>query len=148
MGNPRCAIFLCVSLTAVCSAHHLTASPPSPRQAAAWMDLIAARSRCPASPTTPSWRSSRCKCVSKPWRDLIADRLCCKDLPQTLQGFLYFGVGSRGGGDSSSDGAADANGGDRASSRDRMLFRHDNGRFINLLGKTMPLLCNDTDVYY
>jgi hypothetical protein len=29
-GNPRCAIFLCVSLTAACSAYHLTASPPSP----------------------------------------------------------------------------------------------------------------------
>ncbi|TVU41220.1 hypothetical protein EJB05_14721, partial [Eragrostis curvula] len=31
----------------------------------------------------------RSKCVSKPWRDLIADRLRCKKLPQTLAGFLY-----------------------------------------------------------
>jgi hypothetical protein len=47
---------------------------------------------------------------------------------------------SHGDGDDSSDGAADANGGDRANSRDEMLLRHGNGCFINLLGKTMPLL--------
>jgi hypothetical protein len=112
------------------------------------MDPIAARSRCPASPTTPSWRSSRASAprrsadpsASKPWCDLIADRLGCKDLPRSLQGFLCFQSGSRGGGDGSSDGAADANGGDPASNRDGMLLRHGNGRFINLLGKTMPLL--------
>jgi hypothetical protein len=47
---------------------------------------------------------------------------------------------SRGDGDDISDGAADANGGDHTSARDRMLLRHNNGCFINLLGKIMPLL--------
>lgn len=81
----------------------------------------------------------RSKCVSKPWRDLIADRLYCKDLPQSLQGFLYFDVRRRGDGHDAA--AANAYGGDLAGSRDGMLLRHGHaGRFIDLLGKPMPLL--------
>ncbi|PWZ24328.1 hypothetical protein Zm00014a_027221 [Zea mays] len=81
----------------------------------------------------------RSKCVSKPWRDLIADRLYCKDLPQSLQGFLYFDVGRRGDGHDAA--AANAYGGDLAGSRDGMLLRHGHaGRFIDPLGKPMPLL--------
>ncbi|CAL4890806.1 unnamed protein product [Urochloa decumbens] len=32
----------------------------------------------------------RSKCVSRSWRDLIATRLRCTTLPQTLEGFFYF----------------------------------------------------------
>jgi hypothetical protein len=31
----------------------------------------------------------RSKCVSKAWRDLIVDRLRCRKLPLTLEGFFY-----------------------------------------------------------
>jgi hypothetical protein len=34
----------------------------------------------------------RSKCVSKPWRDLIADPLHRKKLPQTLEGFFHDGA--------------------------------------------------------
>ncbi|KAL6647303.1 hypothetical protein ACP70R_014740 [Stipagrostis hirtigluma subsp. patula] len=37
----------------------------------------------------PAKSLCRFKCVSKPWRDLIADRLGCRNIPQTLQGFIY-----------------------------------------------------------
>ena len=63
----------------------------------------------------------RSKCVSKPWRDLIADRLRCRNLPQTLQGFLYF--------DGGSDGDAS---GDLVGSRSEKMPRPNYGRFINL----------------
>ena len=37
----------------------------------------------------------RSKCVSKPWRDLIADPLHRKKLPQTLEGFFHGSAGGR-----------------------------------------------------
>jgi len=37
----------------------------------------------------------RSTCVSKPWRDLIADPLHRKKLPQTLEGFFHGGAGGR-----------------------------------------------------
>ncbi|XP_039802956.1 F-box protein At2g40910-like [Panicum virgatum] len=36
----------------------------------------------------PARSLCRFKCVSKAWRDLIADRHNCKKLPQTLEGFF------------------------------------------------------------
>ncbi|KAK3126582.1 hypothetical protein QOZ80_7AG0558820 [Eleusine coracana subsp. coracana] len=47
--------------------------------------LVEILTRLPAKPLC------RSKCVSKPWRDLIADRLHCRKSPQTLQGFFYGG---------------------------------------------------------
>ncbi|TKW30865.1 hypothetical protein SEVIR_2G066000v4 [Setaria viridis] len=61
----------------------------------------------------PARSISRFKCVSKPWRDLIADPLYRKRLPQTLEGFFC------------SDGAGAAGG-----------FRW---RFISLPGRSAPL---------
>ncbi|OEL28192.1 hypothetical protein BAE44_0010787 [Dichanthelium oligosanthes] len=61
----------------------------------------------------PARSIHRFKCVSKPWRDLIADPLNRKRLPQTLEGFFF------------SDGAAAAAAG----------FR---GRFIGLPGRSAP----------
>lgn len=70
--------------------------------------LVEILSRLPAKPLC------RFKCVSKPWRDLIADRLHCRKFPQTLHGFIY------------GDGEA---------------HRGDNyGHFINTLGKSVPLI--------
>ncbi|CAM0147253.1 unnamed protein product [Urochloa decumbens] len=63
----------------------------------------------------------RFKCVSKSWHDLIAGRLRCNRLPQTLEGFFY-----------AYDGTSDAGGG---VSPDRAVH----GRFINTLGKSAPL---------
>ena len=37
----------------------------------------------------PAMYLCRSKCVSKAWRDLIADRLHCRKLPLTLEGFFY-----------------------------------------------------------
>ncbi|TVU41965.1 hypothetical protein EJB05_15529, partial [Eragrostis curvula] len=37
----------------------------------------------------PAKSLCRFKCVSKPWRDLIADLLRCRKFPQTLEGFFY-----------------------------------------------------------
>ncbi|OEL28195.1 hypothetical protein BAE44_0010786 [Dichanthelium oligosanthes] len=76
----------------------------------------------------------RSKCVSKPWRDLIADGLRCKNLPQTLQGFLYFNGGN---GDGNSEGNDNGN---LVSSRTKRLPRPNYGHFINLLGESVPLL--------
>ena len=36
----------------------------------------------------PAKSRFRFKCVSKPWCDLIADRLRCRKFPQTLEGFF------------------------------------------------------------
>ncbi|CAM0875137.1 unnamed protein product [Alopecurus aequalis] len=46
----------------------------------------------------PARSVRRFKCVSTPWRDLIADPVNRKKLPQTLAGFLY-SARNRGGGD-------------------------------------------------
>jgi hypothetical protein len=62
----------------------------------------------------PARSLCRFKCVSKPWRDLIGDRLRCSKFPQTLQGFIY------------GDGEAHAG--------------ENYGHFINPLGKPVPLI--------
>ncbi|CAN6203241.1 unnamed protein product [Urochloa humidicola] len=67
--------------------------------------LVEILSRLPAKPRF------RFKCVSKPWCDLIADRLRCRKFPQTLEGF-FFG------------GKDDAN----------------YGHFVDLLGRDSPLI--------
>ncbi|CAN6357158.1 unnamed protein product [Urochloa humidicola] len=67
----------------------------------------------------------RSKCVSTAWRDLIAGRLRCTNLPQNLEGFFYFFDGDHDkhdGGDSSNDDAPVAY-----------------GHFIDTLGKPAPL---------
>ncbi|CAL4897582.1 unnamed protein product [Urochloa decumbens] len=46
----------------------------------------------------PAKSLCRFKCVSKAWRDLIADRLRCTNLPQTLAGFFLNVSGNDGGG--------------------------------------------------
>ncbi|CAM0147252.1 unnamed protein product [Urochloa decumbens] len=46
----------------------------------------------------PAKSLCRFKCVSKSWRDLIADRLRCNKLPQTLAGFFLNDSGNDGGG--------------------------------------------------
>ncbi|CAN6203239.1 unnamed protein product [Urochloa humidicola] len=61
----------------------------------------------------------RFKCVSKHWRDLIADPLHRKRLPQTLEGFFC------------SDGSGGGNDGGGAGFR---------GQFINLPGRSAPLV--------
>ncbi|CAN6339057.1 unnamed protein product [Urochloa humidicola] len=38
----------------------------------------------------PARSLCRSKCVSRSWRDLIAGRLRCTNLPQALEGFFYF----------------------------------------------------------
>ncbi|RCV19575.1 hypothetical protein SETIT_3G396800v2 [Setaria italica] len=70
----------------------------------------------------PAKSLCRFKCVSRAWRDLIADRLRCKKLPQTLAGFFVNDGDEIHGGDSDDDGS------------DRVV-----GRFINTLGRFVPL---------
>ncbi|PUZ68751.1 hypothetical protein GQ55_2G053900 [Panicum hallii var. hallii] len=67
--------------------------------------LVEILSRVPAKPRF------RFKCVSKPWCELIADRLRCRKFPQTLEGFLFGG-----------------------SSGDNF------GHFVDLLGRPSPLV--------
>ncbi|XP_039798789.1 putative F-box protein At3g52320 isoform X2 [Panicum virgatum] len=74
----------------------------------------------------PAKSLCRFKCVSRAWRDLIADRLRCNRLPQTLEGFYVFD-----GDDETQGGSSDAGG----VSPDRVVH----GRFINALGKSSPL---------
>uniref|UniRef100_A0A0A9F434 F-box domain-containing protein n=1 Tax=Arundo donax TaxID=35708 RepID=A0A0A9F434_ARUDO len=62
----------------------------------------------------PAKSLGRFKCVSKPCRDLIADRLRCRKFPQTLQGFVY------------GDGETHAG--------------ENYGHFINPLGASVPLI--------
>ncbi|XP_066391982.1 F-box protein At2g23160-like [Miscanthus floridulus] len=58
-------------------------------------DTEAAASGLPDDPLVeilsrvPAKSPCRFKCVSKAWRDLIADPLHCKKLPQALQGFFF-----------------------------------------------------------
>jgi hypothetical protein len=90
----------------------------------------------------------RSKCVSKAWCDLIADRLRCRKLPLTLEGFFYGcvyesrkedrddlfrdssdGSGSEG---NDEDGGGECKG-DKSSS-------HACGHFINLSERSVPLV--------
>ena len=103
-------------LTLIASRSQLAALPSSPTGGVdGAMDnglpddpLVEVLSRLPAKSIC------RFKCVSKPWRDLIANRLRCRKFPQTLQGFIY------------GDGEARAG--------------ENYGHFINPLGKPVPLI--------
>ncbi|KAF8736309.1 hypothetical protein HU200_014364 [Digitaria exilis] len=61
----------------------------------------------------PAKSRFRFKCVSKPWRDLLTDRLRCRKFPQTLEGFFLGG-----------------------SSGDKDNF----GNFIDISGRPSPLV--------
>ncbi|CAL4904934.1 unnamed protein product [Urochloa decumbens] len=63
------------------------------------------------------------KCVSKAWRDLIADRLHCKKLPEGLAGFFLNDGDEMPGG-----------GGGGGVGKDRVV-----GHLVNTLGRFMPL---------
>ncbi|CAL4904937.1 unnamed protein product [Urochloa decumbens] len=69
----------------------------------------------------PAKSICRFKCVSRSWRDLIADRLRCTNLPQTLEGFFFDGD----------------EGGDSGGDDDDAPVVY--GHFINTLGKPAPL---------
>ncbi|CAN6213365.1 unnamed protein product [Urochloa humidicola] len=81
----------------------------------------------------------RFKCVSKAWCDLIADRLHCRKLPQTLEGFFYFGdgVGQGDGGDQGE--GSNMDGGDGNGDGSKNLTHRGRGQFVNLLGRFVPL---------
>ncbi|KAF8655639.1 hypothetical protein HU200_060956 [Digitaria exilis] len=77
----------------------------------------------------PAKSLCRSKCVSRSWRDLIAGRLRCTTLPQTLAGFFYVyddgdDVACRCDGCSSGGGACS----------DRVI-----GRFVDTTGRSVPL---------
>ncbi|CAN6222518.1 unnamed protein product [Urochloa humidicola] len=81
----------------------------------------------------------RFKCISKSWCDLITDRLRCRKLPRTLEGFFYGcvdGIGSNvyGFGYSSSEDE------DECGGKDENLPNQVRGHFINLLGRPVPLV--------
>ncbi|CAN6222522.1 unnamed protein product [Urochloa humidicola] len=90
----------------------------------------------------------RAKCVSKAWCSLIADRLRCRKLPLTLEGFFYGCVDGLHNEDSSGDdeesgseddkegGGQDGNEG----GKDEKSSHHASGHFINLLGRSVPLV--------
>ncbi|CAM0147256.1 unnamed protein product [Urochloa decumbens] len=77
----------------------------------------------------PAKSLCRFKCVSTSWRDLIADRLRCTNLPQTLEGFFYAFDGDD---DAEIHGGGDSDGDDD----DAPVVC---GHFINTLGKPAPL---------
>jgi hypothetical protein len=104
----------------------------------------------------------RSKCVSKDWCELISDRLRCRKLPQTLEGFFYGCVddfscdcedshescsdisdesGSDDGNEARSDGGDEGGGEDEGGecvSKDESLVQHTHGHFINLSGISVP----------
>jgi hypothetical protein len=118
----------------------------------------------------PAKSLCRSKCVSKTWCDLIADRLRCRKLPVTLEGFFYGCVyespnvasddlfhvssdesGSEGNGEDGSEddkeggganngkgGSEDGGGG--GESKGEKSTDHACGHFINLLGRSVPLV--------
>jgi hypothetical protein len=73
----------------------------------------------------PARSLCRFKCVSKAWRDLIADRHHREKLPQTLEGFFCAYDGEIHGG----------NRGDGGGEGGRVV----QGRFIDTLGRSVPL---------
>ncbi|CAL5078782.1 unnamed protein product [Urochloa decumbens] len=78
----------------------------------------------------------RFKCVSKAWCDLISDRLRCRKLPQTLEGFFYFGDGV---GEGDSGGQGDGGNKDGKGDGNKNLTYHGHGQFVNMLGRFVPL---------
>ncbi|KAG2623717.1 F-box protein At2g40910-like [Panicum virgatum] len=79
----------------------------------------------------------RFKCVSKAWRDLIADRLRCTRLPQTLEGFFYAYDDDD---DNEIHGGDCDDGGGKGYGVGSVRPDHIvHGRFINTLGRFVPL---------
>ncbi|CAN6171204.1 unnamed protein product [Urochloa humidicola] len=82
-------------------------------------------------PTKPLCRF---KCVSKAWRDLIADLLRCKKLPQTLEGFFFLS-------DSCGDDSGSADGGgDDLQPQPCAYFADVLGRSVRPVGSCFPFL--------
>ncbi|WVZ95909.1 hypothetical protein U9M48_041615 [Paspalum notatum var. saurae] len=75
----------------------------------------------------PAKSLCRFKCVSKGWRDLISERLRCKKLPQTLEGFFYADDEVHGGNSDGGHGKEEA-------------CVDIQWRFINTLGRSVPLV--------
>nr|CAB3455903.1 unnamed protein product [Digitaria exilis] len=108
----------------------------------------------------PAKSLCRSKCVSKAWCDLITDRLRCRKLPLTLEGFFYGCVyesryedrvlscsgvercsseGNNGDGSEKNKGASeDKHEGGQC--KGEKPSDHDCGNFINLLGRSVPLV--------
>ncbi|CAN6197126.1 unnamed protein product [Urochloa humidicola] len=90
----------------------------------------------------------RAKCVSKAWCSLIADRLRCRKLPLTLEGFFYGFVDGLFSEDSSGDdeesGCEDDKERDgqdgNEGGKEEKPSHHASGHFINLLGRSVPLV--------
>ncbi|KAJ1261285.1 hypothetical protein BS78_09G017000 [Paspalum vaginatum] len=74
----------------------------------------------------PAKSLCRFKCVSKGWRDLISERLRCKKLPQTLEGFFY------------ADDKVHGGNGDGHGKEEVCVDIQ--WRFINTLGRPVPLV--------
>ena len=107
-----------------------------PRRSAAVAALLPDDAIVEILSRVPARSLCRFKCVSKAWRDLIADRFRCKKLPQTLEGFFYAyddDDNKMRGCSSSDDGGSKGNGG--GASSDRVAHGH----FINTLGRPVPL---------
>ncbi|CAM0147257.1 unnamed protein product [Urochloa decumbens] len=92
----------------------------SPKQSAAAAALLPDDALLEILSCLPAKSLCRFKCVSRSWRDLIADRLRCTNLPQALEGFFFDGDE---GGDNNDDDDAP------------VVYGH----FINTLGKPAPL---------
>ncbi|KAJ1288072.1 hypothetical protein BS78_02G061100 [Paspalum vaginatum] len=102
----------------------------------------------------PAKSLCRSKCVSNAWCDLIADRLRCTKLPQTLEGFFYCCANGCHREDCSSDEDGDgiSNDGDSGSEEDGHESASEGGgnaknllcctrlQYINLLGISVPLV--------
>nr|CAB3462683.1 unnamed protein product [Digitaria exilis] len=79
----------------------------------------------------PAKSLCRSKCVSKPWRDLIAGRLRCTSLPQTLAGFFYVNDD----GDEVYGCKCDGDEHSGCTGSDRVV-----GRFVNPSGRSVPFV--------
>ena len=97
----------------------------SPRSGAAAVALLPDDAIIEILSRVPARSLCLFKCVSKAWRDLIADRHNCKKLPQTLEGFFCAYDGEIHGG----------NRGDGGGEGGRVV----QGRFIDTLGRSVPL---------
>ncbi|KAG2630896.1 hypothetical protein PVAP13_3KG556100 [Panicum virgatum] len=102
----------------------------SPRRSAAAAALLPDDAIVEILSRVPAKSLCRFKCVSKAWRDLIADRHHRKKLPQTLEGFFYAYDG-----DGDDDEMPCGNPGDGGGEGDHVVH----GRFINTLGRSVPL---------
>jgi len=97
----------------------------SPRSSAAAVALLPDDAIIEILSRVPARSLCRFKCVSKAWRDLIADRHHREKLPQTLEGFFCAYDGEIHGG----------NRGDGGGEGGRVVH----GRFIDTLGRSVPL---------